>query len=71
MNRNGPVCECQLMDPNIGHRTWRTLEPIHAAIYFVPEADEEYGRLGFERRMSGYFPSRSAPIPISRPWLAP
>ncbi len=50
------------MDARIGHRTWRTLEPIHSAIYFVPEADEEYGRLGFERRMSGYFPSRSAPM---------
>jgi hypothetical protein len=56
------VCEGQMMDPLIGQRTWRTLEPIHAAIYFVPEADEEYGRLGFERRMSGYFPSRSAPM---------
>ena len=50
------------MDPLTGHRTWRSLEPIHAAIYFVPEADEEYGRLGFERPISGYFPSRSAPM---------
>jgi len=50
------------MEPLIGHQTWRTLEPIHAAIYFVPEADEEYGKFGFERRMSGYFPSRAAAI---------
>ena len=28
------------------HKTWRTLEPAHGMIYFVPEAAEEYGRLG-------------------------
>jgi hypothetical protein len=48
------------MDPLIGHKTWRTLEPIHSAIYFVPEATEEYARLGFGATMSGYFASRAA-----------
>jgi hypothetical protein len=48
------------MESVIGHKTWRTLEPIHGAIYFVPEAAEEYARLGFTERMSGYFPSRAA-----------
>ena len=48
------------MDPLIGRKTWRTLEPIHGAIYFVPEAAEEYARLGFEEPMAGYFPSRAA-----------
>lgn len=48
------------MDPLIGRRTWRTLEPIHGAIYFVPEADEEYAALGVSGPMAGYFPSRAA-----------
>lgn len=48
------------MDPLTGRKTWRTLEPIHGAIYFVPEAAEAYSQLGFTERMSGYFPSRAA-----------
>lgn len=48
------------MDPIIGRKTWRTLEPIHGAIYFVPEAAEAYAALGFVAPMSGYFPSRAA-----------
>jgi hypothetical protein len=44
----------------IARKTWRTLEPIHGAIYFVPEALEEYKRIGLEERMVGYFASRSA-----------
>lgn len=50
------------MDPQIGRRTWRTLEPIHGAIYFVPEAAEEYARLGFDDWGSGYFASRAAAL---------
>ena len=40
-------------------KTWRTLEPIHGMIYFVPDAATEYQRLGLGDR-SGYFASRSA-----------
>lgn len=50
------------LEPSIGRRTWRTLEPYHAAIYFVPEAGKEYARVGVEDWMSGYFASRSAPM---------
>lgn len=46
----------------IARRTWRTLEPYHGAIYFVPEAGEEYRALGLEERMRGYFASRAAPM---------
>ena len=56
------------MDPVIARKTWRTLEPYHGAIYFVPEAAEEYRAVGVEDRMSGYFASRSAamgPVPAS------
>ena len=42
-------------------RTWRTLEPVHAMIYFVPEAASAYEALGI-RGTSGYFASRSAPM---------
>jgi hypothetical protein len=50
------------MDPEIARKTWRTLEPVHGAIYFVPEAGEEYAALGLTDRMQGYFASRSAPM---------
>ena len=48
------------MDPIIGRKTWRTLEPYHGAIYFAAEAREEYAKLGIDERMVGYFASRSA-----------
>jgi hypothetical protein len=42
-------------------KTWRTLEPLHGMIYFVPEAAEAYARLGITER-AGYFASRAAPM---------
>ena len=42
-------------------KTWRTLEPLHGMIYFVPEAAAEYERLGIAGR-AGYFASRAAPL---------
>jgi hypothetical protein len=42
-------------------KTWRTLEPLHGMIYFVPEAADAYARLGVTGR-SGYFASRAAPM---------
>ncbi|MGW3208295.1 SCO6745 family protein [Streptomyces sp. NPDC001135] len=38
---------------------WRGLEPVHAMIYFVPEARRRYADLGLSGR-AGYFASRSA-----------
>lgn len=49
-------------DPIVGRKTWRTLEAYHGAIYFAPEATEEYGHVGVDDRMRGYFASRSAPM---------
>jgi hypothetical protein len=49
------------MEPVIARKTWRTVEPIHGAVYFAAERDEEYGALGL-REESGYFASRSAPM---------
>jgi hypothetical protein len=45
----------------LARKTWRTLEPLHGMIYFVPEAAAAYERLGITGRM-GYFASRAAPM---------
>jgi hypothetical protein len=45
----------------LSHKTWRTLEPLHGMIYFVPEGAEEYAKLGVTGR-DGYFASRAAPM---------
>jgi hypothetical protein len=50
------------MDRITARKTWRTLEPIHGAIYFAAEAREEYAALGIDDRMAGYFASRAAPM---------
>lgn len=53
------------MEASIARRLWTALEPIHAFIYFVPEATDRYSDLGLER-IAHYFSSRSAamgPVP--------
>lgn len=48
-------------DALVAHKTWRTVEPLHGMIYFVPEAAEAYARLGITGT-AGYFASRAAPM---------
>ena len=51
------------MDPIVSRKTWKTLEPVHAMIYFAPEGPEQYGALGFDvvgNRACAYFPPRAA-----------
>ena len=50
------------MEPVIARQTWRTLEPLHAMIYFVAEAAAEYARVGVPPGRAGYFASRAAPM---------
>jgi len=50
------------MDTIIARKTWRTAEPIHGMIYFVPEAAEHYRLAGVTDPRAGYFASRSAPL---------
>jgi hypothetical protein len=50
-----------LEDLSTARKMWRTLEPYHGMIYFVPEATDAYAALGIEGRM-GYFASRAAPM---------
>src|SRR5580658_1912777 len=40
-------------------KTWRTVEPVHSMIYFVPEAAQAYEQVGITGT-AGYFASRSA-----------
>jgi len=47
-------------------RSMHALEPLHAMIYFVPEAQEEYAAFGLDNQASGYFPARAAALgPVS------
>ena len=53
------------MDPSTSRTTWRALEPVHAMVYFAPEAQEEYAALGFDVKGNpayGYFPARAAAL---------
>ena len=55
------------MEAVLARKTWRTAEPLHAFIYFVPEADEQYAAVGLEPGRMGYFASRGAALGPSRP----
>lgn len=48
------------MNPETARKTWRTAEPIHGFIYFLPEASEAYDALGAIGPRTGYFASRVA-----------
>ena len=54
------------IDRVLARKMWRTLEPYHGMIYFVPEAEQEYVSAGLKPGRMGYFSSRSAamgPVP--------
>jgi hypothetical protein len=51
------------VDPVVSRKCWKALEPVHAMVYFAPEAQEEYAALGYDlkaNRAAGYFPARAA-----------
>ena len=48
-----------MTDESSARRAWRVTEPLHAMIYFVPEAPERYAALGIAPA-DGYFASRGA-----------
>ena len=48
------------IDRVLARKMWRTLEPYHGMIYFVPEAVAEYDEIGLAPGRMGYFASRSA-----------
>ena len=58
------------MSPAVSRKMWRTLEPYHAMVYFVPEGPEEYGRLGLDvenNKAAAYFPARAAALGAASP----
>ncbi|MFC4061044.1 hypothetical protein ACFOWE_22310 [Planomonospora corallina] len=57
-----------MTDVQLARQAWRRLEPVHAMIYFVPEAAERYAALGLDER-AGYFASRSAAFGTASPEL--
>src|SRR5688500_389579 len=50
------------MDGTTSRRMHRTIEPIHAMVYFAPEAQEEYAALGLAGQAELSSPSRAAPL---------
>jgi len=48
------------MDHTVARRMWQLLEPIHAVIYFAPEAKQAYTAAGLRGGWMGYFASRAA-----------
>ncbi|MEZ0076911.1 SCO6745 family protein [Planotetraspora sp. GP83] len=58
-----------MVDPHVARQGWRRLEPVHAMVYFVPEATEQYAALGLTDWRSGYFASRAAAFGPASPEL--
>ena len=48
--------------PSLARRAWTMFEPIHAIVYFAPEAVDLYKAAGLRGGWMGYFASRSAPM---------
>jgi hypothetical protein len=47
---------------SVARRAWTLFEPIHAIVYFAPEARPTYKAAGLRGGWMGYFASRSAPM---------
>lgn len=50
------------MNPAIARRMWTVFEPLHALVYFAPEAKQAYADVGLRGGWMGYFASRSAAL---------
>lgn len=55
------------MNPSVARRLWLLSEPLHAAVYFAPEATEAYRDAGLKGYWMGYFASRSAAMGAAAP----
>jgi hypothetical protein len=49
-------------DPSLARDAWRRLEPIHAVVYFAPEAMRAMTDAGYKGFWMGYFAGRAAPL---------
>ncbi|GAA1389812.1 SCO6745 family protein [Catellatospora chokoriensis] len=61
----------ETVPPALVRQMWQVLEPVHAAIYYAPQANEEAAALGYdtESRWPSYFAWRSAPLGAAGPEL--
>ncbi|KUO18947.1 SCO6745 family protein [Streptomyces dysideae] len=52
------------LEPGRVRQLWHLLEPLHAVLYYAPEASQEAAALGYamEERWPSYFPYRAAPL---------
>ncbi|POX41147.1 hypothetical protein C3486_10185 [Streptomyces sp. Ru73] len=57
--------------PAVARRLWHLFEPLHATLYFAPEAFEEAAALGYDvgTRWPSYFAWRTAPLGAAGPEL--
>jgi hypothetical protein len=53
-----------VVEPARVRQMWHLLEPLHAVLYYAPEAFEEAAALGYDtgERWPSYFPYRAAPL---------
>ncbi|MBW8702903.1 hypothetical protein MBT84_25210 [Streptomyces sp. MBT84] len=60
----GGAGESDAVEPGRVRQLWHLLEPLHALLYYAPEAFEEAAALGFDigERWPSYFPYRAAPL---------
>ena len=49
-------------DAQFARSLWRAMEPIHAVVYFAPDAKTAFENLGLRGFWRGYFASRAAPM---------
>ncbi|MFE9129777.1 hypothetical protein ACFYOF_30860 [Streptomyces sp. NPDC007148] len=60
----GVAGESDAVEPGRVRQLWHLLEPLHALLYYAPEAFEEAAALGYGigERWPSYFPYRAAPL---------
>ncbi|MGW4555638.1 SCO6745 family protein [Streptomyces sp. NPDC004365] len=60
----GVAGESDAVEPGQVRQLWHLLEPLHALLYYAPEAFEEAAALGYGigERWPSYFPYRAAPL---------
>ncbi|AXE86458.1 hypothetical protein [Streptomyces sp. Go-475] len=63
-NGEGAAPQGGSVEPARVRQLWHLLEPLHAVLYYAPEAFEEAAALGFDtrERWPSYFPYRAAPL---------
>lgn len=55
------------VEPAEARRLWMLFEPVHAVVYFAPEAGAMFKSIGLRGFWMGYFASRSAPMGLVPP----